>query len=390
MSSRSLSSSHTSMLRLEDEPKFTKFNELPKEIRLLIWEQALPGPRIVHLQRHLLRSYDTTRVWSDKSIEDVDDEGWPRFFDVRWEDSDAEEMSDDDREERRFGPEDPPRGFRSQSPESTAPALVFVCRESLEVAARFYTKAFGDDYAFPETWFDFEIDTLYLDWGWHGVSDTPFGAADFGDDVLKVKHLALYNSRDDYQLRGTEENEGLVCEILDEFCNLETLTLVNRRHDESGEKTSDLVFMDPMDLLIWQQYRGCNTPDVDMTKLNLCIEELLEAEAHLSQMTIDWGELKPIKTQRRQDRIPPWEMPKINRKIITTQYMKELLELISGGPDKVKKLSALSSSWVKDISRDPVSAFNSVDFTPTQQRMYMEAFVATFTESSVRNIEDDT
>jgi hypothetical protein len=75
------------MSGLGEEPKFTLFSELPKEMRILIWENALPSPRIVYLQRHILRSYDTNRVWSDKAIEDVDDQGRPTFFDMPWEDS---------------------------------------------------------------------------------------------------------------------------------------------------------------------------------------------------------------------------------------------------------------------------------------------------------------
>ncbi|KAE9365132.1 hypothetical protein N431DRAFT_96141 [Stipitochalara longipes BDJ] len=37
------------------EPKFTLFPGLPKEIRLTIWNFALPGPRIVSLRQERLR-----------------------------------------------------------------------------------------------------------------------------------------------------------------------------------------------------------------------------------------------------------------------------------------------------------------------------------------------
>jgi hypothetical protein len=116
MSGRPLSSSHASMSGLENGPKFTLFNELPKEIRLLIWEHALPGPRIVYLQRHVLRSYDTSRVWSDKSIEDFDDQGRPTFFDMPWEGSSHEDMSYEEGLEDYwdFGRCHLPFGFRSR------------------------------------------------------------------------------------------------------------------------------------------------------------------------------------------------------------------------------------------------------------------------------------
>jgi hypothetical protein len=377
------------MSGLENGPKFTLFNELPKEIRLLIWEHALPGPRIVYLQRHVLRSYDTSRVWSDKSIEDFDDQGRPTFFDMPWEGSSDEDMSYEEGLEDYwdFGRCHLPFGFRSQS---LPPSLIYVCQESLEVAERFYTKAFGDNFSFPQTWFDYEMDTLYLDWGWHDVSGVPFVAADLGDVASEVKHLAIYNSPDDSQSRGMEGPEERLCRILLEFGSLETLTLVNRRH-KPDEKTSDLVFMNPMDLLIWQPVRESNTADIDITIFDEWMAEWLKEEEGKIPMVIDLT--PPLEHFRRkwaQDRIPPWNLPKITRKIITTACMRDLLEMIAGGPGQVKKLSVLSASWINEISRDPVSAFTSVDFTPSQQRQYMDAIVATFPESLVRSIEDET
>jgi hypothetical protein len=41
---------------------FTIFNEFPKELRLMIWEAALPGPRIVFLEREELPLHQTSRV----------------------------------------------------------------------------------------------------------------------------------------------------------------------------------------------------------------------------------------------------------------------------------------------------------------------------------------
>ena len=37
-----------STLAVVEDPPFTKFPEFPMEIRLKIWKDALPGPRIVH------------------------------------------------------------------------------------------------------------------------------------------------------------------------------------------------------------------------------------------------------------------------------------------------------------------------------------------------------
>lgn len=124
----------------------------------------------------------------------------------------------------------------------------------------------------PVTWFNFEIDTLYLDWGWHGFSGLSFDAGHLGDVASQVKHLAIYHSPQDLQLRGMGDPEELLCEILVEFCNLETLTLVNRRHND---RVSDLVFMNPMDLLIWQPFQCQNIADIDIAKLDEWIEKMV-------------------------------------------------------------------------------------------------------------------
>jgi hypothetical protein len=50
-------------------------------------------------------------------------------------------------------------GFKS---ESTIP-LLYVCRESYGVASKLYSPAFGTESARPQTYFNFDLDTLYLD-----------------------------------------------------------------------------------------------------------------------------------------------------------------------------------------------------------------------------------
>ncbi|KUJ06298.1 uncharacterized protein LY89DRAFT_542662, partial [Mollisia scopiformis] len=91
------------------ETSFLQFGELPKEIRLAIWEAAIPGPRIVDLRDQPLKIT-------------------------------AGELKDQIREqkEKMFGFH-PMGGFKSKCP---APEILFACRESHEVATRYYERAF--------------------------------------------------------------------------------------------------------------------------------------------------------------------------------------------------------------------------------------------------------
>lgn len=201
---------------------------------------------------------------------------------------------------------------------------------------RFYTKAFGSFAAFPETWFDMNSDTLYLDWGWYGAG------------TVKVKHLAIYQTLQDSLTKDPVDYNVQLCHLLMHFCNLDTLTLVNRRH-KFDEYTSHLVFMEPVDLLIWQVYRGSNTTDWDSVELNSCIDRWLEIPANASPITDawnvrDWHSLEQLRRQWARDRIPPFKKPRIDRKIITTTKTKESLGMIAGGARLAGKLSALSSA----------------------------------------------
>jgi hypothetical protein len=118
----------------------------------------------------------------------------------------------------------------------------------LAVAERLYTKAFGSWHSFPDPWFDFEVDTLYLDCGW--LDERQYSVDDFGDDAMKLKHLAVHETEVDHRRRKSEDHEDFLCGILVDFCRLETLTPVNRRH-KTYDNSSDLVFMEPVNLLLW-------------------------------------------------------------------------------------------------------------------------------------------
>jgi hypothetical protein len=133
---------------------FTIFNELPKEIRLMIWEAALPGPRIVHVTQARLKSsrFGRWRVRSDRLVEDKcfkteqdreDNYLWitdrhQRVKDRKKrrsrDDEDSGWDTDDDRLCEAY-PGRPPScwGYRTHCPN---PAMLLACRESYDVASK--------------------------------------------------------------------------------------------------------------------------------------------------------------------------------------------------------------------------------------------------------------
>lgn len=181
MSKGSFEASHTSVSDAQPQRMFTKFPELPREIRLLIWEAALPGPRIVHLRSEFLTSckFGTRRVRSDKTLacdcvkcevyaprKEIAEhrEGACTTADVVEEagneDGGWHTDDDTDRDQEDLGGPDTLRAFRTKCP---APVVLFVCRESHEVASKVYTRCFPSLGGFPTVWFNYQLDILYFD-----------------------------------------------------------------------------------------------------------------------------------------------------------------------------------------------------------------------------------
>jgi len=159
---------------------FHRFSDLPVEVRLDIWELALPGPRIVHLKMKPLKVDPFIRAGHVSS-------NWPITPETPLEFSESEIPSkldnfEAEREELKrasvvnmepntstfdeFYIAHPESinlsnlsGFYSDVP---PPTILYVCHEAYEVVSKFYTKAFSAHCALPTTWFDFKRDTLLL------------------------------------------------------------------------------------------------------------------------------------------------------------------------------------------------------------------------------------
>ena len=172
---------------------FTKFNDLPKELRLQIWELAIPGPRLVYLS-----SLST---------------------------------------------------FKSHAP---VPSLILACKESFEVASRRYSRTASGRCGMRETYFDFERDILFVDLrsfgqaGYHAGKDTTAWKAAWARTTphrRSIQNLCLGTDSLDYYVENGYEAE--VIATLACFGDLKTLTLaIDHTVIPSKRATSSLEFVD--------------------------------------------------------------------------------------------------------------------------------------------------
>jgi hypothetical protein len=216
---------------------FPRFSSLPPEIRQMIWKHAAAS-RIVYLEMVQDPKHTCSRVWSETSIDGPESMG---FFDL-----------DNQPESARLG-QGPYQtwAFRARS----IPLLFLVCRESYMVATqKVYTKSFGTEYSLPSTWFNFEHDILYLDWGYYLDDDDDvrfdFNPNDLGEDVKNVRHLAIYNGR--YPSNLILGPGIWIDHVLSYFGNVQSLTMTVPQHED--DDCADLVFLDYSDAREHREY----------------------------------------------------------------------------------------------------------------------------------------
>ena len=273
---------------------FTLFPGLPYDLRYMIWMTARPGPRLVYLHSFHLKSFKCYRVWSDCR---ASKRGNKRFF--------REDNYETD--EQKLIPHwkrtniEPCTGFKSYKPSIP---LLAVCRESYSIFSQFYTRAFGSAAAFPETWFDSERDTLYLDiWSPTGAPDYPWylPQLDFrvearympehlGLDAERVQTLAvgsLNSSSFDYQV--------WLERILQHFKNLGKILFVESSGYRGPEEV-DLVLEDPkasqLRNILWQGYKGNYDPIVERLMNKRYEEELAKIAADARDYPDEFTRLK--------------------------------------------------------------------------------------------------
>jgi hypothetical protein len=259
-----------------------------------------------------------------------------------------------------------------------------VCKESFEAMKHSYERAFGSEAAFPETWFNFDLDTLYVDWGGVETGGISFRPEDV---AAKVKHLAVLHTGPNYVRWGLTHEQWLSY-IFFEFCNLQTLTLVHKRHVFGRRK--QLVFMKPTDLIGWfydshtvGTIRGCT--DVDVAELErergLVFTGFFKCRGSNHPTDQHDKRFEERREGRMKAGMQPWNIPKIERKIITSPKCKERLVEIAGGLCLAETLFSMSLTWaMKDLNLDEPSA----SLTFSQQIRYLELIIG-----EVRTTIDD-
>jgi hypothetical protein len=335
------------------EWSFPQFNNLPKEIRLLIWKEALPEPRIVFLERIFLPWYPCTRVWSDKAVHECHQDGSPTFFNVYNGCMEMNELWVSGEPGIDYGPECQCCGFHSACP---PPVLLFVCRESFDVACRFYSRAFGTENALATTWFDFERDILYIDWNSLGAR-ADFHLSDLGYvDAGRVKHLALFDALTAFWNGGLghddqteyEDYEQWICDVLRVFCNLKKLTIVvSQGHEAGGRDGGDLVFRKAENLLGLFKFQISTMSDTGWS-FNGALKSF-RVFFRNSIEPFDVERLEQYKNKLTEKGLPTWTvLPAIDFQVVTTPQLRTQL-------DRVETLfDQLPMSKQREILREDV------------------------------------
>lgn len=218
---------------------------------MMIWNAALPGPRVVEIK--LLSLKKTQSQWDRER-------GLGRRNSFAWDDF-VSEAAPDERcgfDEDHMPDGRPPLvGVKSQCQN---PSILFVNHEAHKAAATYLKKAFSSPASVPETYFDFEKDTLYIRYLKFNLltRNTAYAPRDQNainclrklntEDLAKVKKLAV-QVHPDSQTHELLEDE--IAELLSVFTAVRQMTLVADHHDGCNVRTNDkspISLIEPIDI----------------------------------------------------------------------------------------------------------------------------------------------
>jgi hypothetical protein len=358
---------------------FTIFSKLPREVRLLIWEAALP-PRIVELWQDNLKVTLGEWNWKDCPDNPTREDRIKNYnkggkYDRRihkllgfesWEDdyrpvedlgglkgllanTPSEEF--DDKVLRN-----PMPGFRSARRPTQILSVMTACRESYNAASHLYEKIFGTHAAFPETFFDFRRDTLYLRHDIFSKVDPEFDtllepllSVTDTESLARVQNLAILMDTDigRYEI----SNEYLMLLFLSKFPNLENLTLVVKHYSldpDEDDSQAKFSFIDPIDVertieiydkfapgsYAWQPVKIPTQPSLSLELASF--------------------DLKYIE-EEREDEIkgnshrPPWKIPNIHFKVAVTQSSQDRMNSARARCEAI--VARLNEDLLKSLGR---------------------------------------
>jgi len=293
---------------------FPLFSRLSTEIRIEIWKQALPGPRIIYIERLLRGALHP-------------DWAWPQSY---------------NHEDAPF-----PSYFTSASPNNSIISLLEACQESSLVVRKHYSLILPES----SVWFSFSKDFLYLGRRWHyALSYAPrhftpsfpgdfaagrYGYPEISEDIAgQIRNLVIFS---------TEDEEWLARDLLSVFTGVELLVLADSFHDqnESGEDLVWLLGKLGDELQDYQQSESAE-PDWLATR-----EMILWRDWSQYRKSIDVNEQKLTKAWNKHRGRQGAEIPKLVKKSVTTAKSKRGILDICGSEDKFQKLASLDWAFVK-------------------------------------------
>jgi hypothetical protein len=285
---------------------FTLFNQLPIEIRLHIWEAALPGPRVIDMiERRVKRK-------GDPAFDPPFPKGAQENVLVLWS-------------------------------HSKAPSTLFACRESHSVASKVLIPSFAFASSIPEIYFNFQIDTLYLRSDTFVFDDTKefqyfieeIESIYDIDHIRQVQNLAILLDPEEvgayhYQL----------AEVLGWFGNIQKLTIVVGHFDRENDDNGDILFIEAIDVI-----KTCHNYETFSPKPTQ-LHEILEASLPVNFVSTTELERSLEKNRQRNRRfkqelkdegaeedvdLGDIPMPDIEYKSAVTGGLKSYLDILREG-----------------------------------------------------------
>jgi hypothetical protein len=285
----------------------------------MIWEMALPCPRIVGVEmRSLKRTYlewEREKEVSNKTAENTrDSETIPE----------ASKATSHDCERPGVDPPDidgPLPGIKSNTP---PPQILLACCESFAAATKFYERVFSIDPSYPETYFNFYQDTLYIrhdtfSWYSEGAESMIDALACFSvhnnKELNRVKNLAVL-----LDPKATVSVEEWLVSLLCFFQGVERLSLVVQ-HYHQNDIASPLCLIEPIDVdAAWLDLQLFLSNPYKLDE----IPEIL-SNGNIGLADIDLEVLRvAIEAEMGQDYI----LPEIECGVIVTQDFKECLDYL--------------------------------------------------------------
>jgi predicted nucleotidyltransferase len=308
----------------------------------MIWEAALPGPRIVNVfQRPLKKTIgeweeDTGLSWPILPPPEPDDDDDNREWEqnaIRSEILEALGKRWDDYDEYREG------HLIGMSTKCPPPQILSVCKESYNVAKAQYTQAFNTLGSTTGIWFSFSLDTFYFrydNFGHYtqqgrGNSINKLGEAFINfpiDDADKVQNLAILLDPQDFPSPTAEQlGRSLACFLRWPFHGVRKLSLVTSNYARVGrdferDTYGGISLIDPIDVVaILARMEEGQIPSKSQSRL-----EFPMLDTWCSDL-----ELKLVEDELLHDLVGDpmpldWKAPKFERKVAVSDEILEELD----------------------------------------------------------------